>query len=309
MLRRHCTRPFHPASAAAPFLAAALLIVAVAGPAYAQGSSTEGIGGVMIGAHLVHPKPAPPPPGIGPMYQAYAVVTGTDMRQRPWGFAKCLGEVLVKVSGDPALKDDPRTAKLSAHADRFVAAFNYTDLMAGDPLHDDQGTFDRPYRLMVYFDPKRVDSALAQLGERPWLGARPVIMPLLLVEGPKPPAYVLSADIPAGAEQRGSFDHAASELGMKVRFPGPAELAAWDVSATHFPSPTSQPPASRAGNEMVVLGTLQWSETLPGWIGSWRTRWHGTLYSWGVQGVSYDAAFGDIVSGAVWLASGRGPPK
>jgi uncharacterized protein len=40
--------------------------------------------------------------------QAYAIVTGTDMRQRPWGMAQCLREVLVKVSGDPVLKDDPR---------------------------------------------------------------------------------------------------------------------------------------------------------------------------------------------------------
>jgi hypothetical protein len=53
---------------------------------------------------------------IGAFYEAYAIVTGTDMRQRPWGFAQCLREVLVKVSGDPRLKDDPRVIELAAHA-------------------------------------------------------------------------------------------------------------------------------------------------------------------------------------------------
>jgi hypothetical protein len=34
-------------------------------------------------------------------YQATAIVTGYDMRSRPAGFAHCLREVLVKVSGEP----------------------------------------------------------------------------------------------------------------------------------------------------------------------------------------------------------------
>jgi hypothetical protein len=84
------------------------------------------------------------------MYRADAIVTGTDMRQRPWGFAQTLREVLVKSSGDPRLKDDPRTAQLAQHADRFVACFDYVDMMAAVPLHDDQGTSDRPHKLSVY---------------------------------------------------------------------------------------------------------------------------------------------------------------
>ena len=289
-------------------LSAALL--AAAGPsarAQPPSSSDVGPGFTGTGTYLLAPKPsAPPPPGIGPMYRAYAVVTGTDMRQRPWGFARCLREVLVKVSADPRLANDPRTAALAAHADRFVAWFGYVDLMANDPLHDEQGTYDRPYRLTVYFDPARIDAALARLGEHPWRGTRPVIVPVLLVTGPKPPSYVLSADIQAGAAERGAFITAATEFGMAVRFPGKAELSAWNISAMDFPP---KPPASPAPGEMVVLGTLQWSETLPGWIGSWHTRWQGAAYSWGISGVNYDAAFRDIVGGAVLLASGRGRPE
>src|SRR5262249_50810169 len=90
---------------------------------------------------------------IGPFYQAYAIVTGTDVRQRPWGMAQCLREVFVKVSGDPRLKEDPRVLELATHADRFVASFDYVDLMAGIPKKDDQGSYDRPHKLTVRFDP------------------------------------------------------------------------------------------------------------------------------------------------------------
>ena len=247
-------------------------------------------------------------PDISGLYQAYAIVTGTDMRQRPWGFAQCLREVLVKVSGDPRLKDDPRVAELAAQADRFVASFDYVDMMAGIPRKDDQGSYDRPHRLTVRFAPARIDGVLAELGAQPWRGARPVVVPVLLVRGRKPPPYVLSAEIPAGSEQRGSFDTAAEEFGIKVRIPGDAELAAWDVSVDRFPFPAAPPPMSNTPGEAIVAGTLEWSETLPGWVGAWRTRSFGVDYVWAIGGVSYDAAFRDIVGNVVLLASGRGTP-
>jgi hypothetical protein len=141
---------------------------------------------------------APCPPGIDPLYQANVIVTGTDMRQRPWGFAQTLRTVLVKSSGDPRLKDDPRLADLTAHADTLVLCFSYADMMAGIPLHDDQGTYDRPHKLTVTFDPAKIDAILAQFGDKPWRGTRPVIVPVILVHGPKPPPYLLNAETPRG---------------------------------------------------------------------------------------------------------------
>jgi uncharacterized protein len=244
------------------------------------------------------------PPDIGSMYRASAIVTGTDMRQRPWGFAQALREVLVKSSGAPRLKDDPRAVQLAEHADRFVACFGYVDMMAGVPLHDDQGTSDRPHQLNVYFIPAKIDAILAQFGEKPWRGKRPVVVPVLLVHGRKPPPYVLSADIPAGAEQRGAFAVAASQFGMKVRLPSDAELGAWGVGIGHLPSDL---PMVKAG-EAIVVGSLDWNEALPGWIGKWRMHWQGTDYDWGISGVNYDAAFRNIVRGVVLVASGAGLP-
>lgn len=265
-----------------------------------------GLFGLVLVGSLIAAAPARAD-DFGQFYRAYAIVTGTDMRQRPWGMAQCLREVLVKVSGDPRLKDDPRVLEFAAHADRFVASFDYADMMAGIPKKDDQGSYDRPHKLTVRFEPEKIDGILSDLGGKPWLGERPFVVPVLLVHGPKPPAYILSAETPRGIEQRGAFANAAGEFGMNVRIPSDAELAAWGVSGDRFPFPNAPPPDAKP-NEAIVVGTLDWSEASPGWIGSWRTRWKGTDHAWGIKGVNYDAAFRDIVQGVVLLASGRGMP-
>lgn len=115
---------------------------------------------------------------------------------------------------------------------------------------------------------------------------------------------LLSAEIPAGKEQRGSFTTAASQLGMSVSIPSGVEFLGWGATVGHFPN---DPPPSSAG-QAVVLGTLDWSETLPGWIGKWRMRWHGNDYAWGISGVNYDAAFRNIVRGVMLVSSEAGLP-
>jgi hypothetical protein len=72
-----------------------------------------------------------------------------------------------------------------------------------------------------------------------------------------------------------------------------------------IPYPQGPRPRQNQG-EAIVVGTLEWSETTPGWIGSWRTRWRGVDHAWRISGVNYDAAFRDIVRGVDLLASGRG---
>jgi hypothetical protein len=115
---------------------------------------------------------------------------------------------------------------------------------------------------------------------------------------------VLSAEEPRGEDQRGSFRIWADAFGLQVRFPDPAELGEWGASADHFPT---APPASPAG-ETIVLGTLDWNDDLPGWVGRWRLNWHGADHSWGVSGVNYDAAFRDILRGVAQVGSGKGSP-
>jgi hypothetical protein len=239
----------------------------------------------------------------GEFYQATVIVTGTDMRSRPHGFGQALRAVLVNVSGEPRLQDDPRVSPLAAHADAWVASFSYVDRMAGRPVHDEQGTRDRPYNLTVKFIPAQIDKALADLGQRPWLGARPVVVPVLAVRIGTA-SYLLSAESPDGAAQRASFADMARDFDMKVRFPSEADVTAWGVTPGRFPSPHT----TAAAGDALVAGTLEFDESLPGWVGKWRWRWRGVDYSWGIKGVSFDKAFRDICRGVLRVASGHGAP-
>jgi uncharacterized protein len=237
------------------------------------------------------------------LYQATAIVTGTDMRSRPTGFAQCLRDVLVKVSGEPRLRNDPRVADLAAHPDTLFTSFNYVDQMAGKKVHDDQGTYDRSYNLTVNFDPARIDKALMDLGDGPWRGERPVIVPVLTVHG-FAASYLLSAESPAGAEQRAAFASVARDYGLAVRFPTDAEFAAWGVTLDQVPSV----PAASSPGDARVAGALAFDRSLPGWVGSWQMRSRGVDYEWRIADVNYDEAFRDIVRGVLRVASGHGAP-
>ncbi len=249
-------------------------------------------------------KAQAPDPGL---YRADTIVTGTDMRSRPAGFAECLRQVLVKVSGEPKLRDDPRVAALAAHADQFVTRFTYVDPRAAIRPHDDQGTYDRSQNLTVWFDPSRIDTTLTELGDPPWRGPRPVIVPVLVVRGmgvPHTATYLLSAEAQGEAQmQRQSFANSAATYGMAVRIPTDAELAAWGIKTAGFPAPPAQKDAA------VVAGTLEFRPAALGWVGSWRLRWHDQTYRWGDSGVGFDEAFDDLVRGAMRIVSGHGGPQ
>jgi uncharacterized protein len=117
-------------------------------------------------------------------------------------------------------------------------------------------------------------------------------------------SYLLSAETPQGVEQRAAFANVAGEHGMNYRIPTEAELAAWGVTPGEVPAPQAEPPPDQA----LVVGTLEFDESLPGWTRSWRMRWRDVDYAWQISGVNFDEAFRDIVRGVVRTASGHGGP-
>lgn len=237
-----------------------------------------------------HLYPQPPPLKL---YEARVVVTGTDMRSRPAGLAACLADVLVKVSGDPALLHDPRVAALGPGAREFAYGYDYVDRMAGLKVGDSQGTSDRPYYLTVHFIPERVDAALRQLGEAPYTGKRPTLLPIVLVEGARQ-TFVLTSDGYHFYGQPDAFADAADRYFMKLHLPRAGELADGDALAS--------------ADLLPVTGTLVWSDVEHGWIARWNADWQGHSAHWGVSGVGFDVAFRDAVAGALALVSGHAPP-
>ena len=103
----------------------------------------------------------------GTLYEAQAIVTGQREPERTRALPGCFLDVLVKVSGEPRLIGDRRLLPLQAKTADFVESFRYHDRMAGMPVHDEQGTRDRPYDLIVRFDVGKIDAALDSLGLKP----------------------------------------------------------------------------------------------------------------------------------------------
>ena len=106
------------------------------------------------------------------LYRAQAIVTGQGEANRIIGFASCLEDVLIKVSGAQKLAGDRRLAAYKSNAKGFVRAFSYHDQMSGTPIRDEQGTRRRPYDLIVEFDEEKIDDLLRALASSPGLRSR-----------------------------------------------------------------------------------------------------------------------------------------
>ena len=52
-----------------------------------------------------------------------------------------------------------------------------------------------------------------------------------------------------------------------------------------------------SGQQVLAAGTLEFDEAKAGWVGSWRMRWHGADYTWGISRVNFDEAFRDLMRG------------
>jgi len=241
------------------------------------------------------------------IYQATELVTGSDIRQRPIGFARCLRDVIVKATGNPELASDPRLMDLMKNADFYVAYYLYRDEFEGFHHHDDQGTYDRPYELTVQFDPPKIDSLLMTLGEKPWTVKRPTLVPVILVRGYDPPYRIdhvlssdLSSDDPVIADQRRSLEHFTDKYGIYLDVPTAADITAWGPDGSK---------AALSPNFALVSGTLTFRLDSGGWTGQWHLRWNGVEHTWGTKGVSFDNAYNNLVTGAVRILSAdRGQP-
>ncbi|MGT2468819.1 DUF2066 domain-containing protein [Mesorhizobium atlanticum] len=116
------------------------------------------------------------------LYQAQTIVTGTGDENRQIGFKDCLDKVLVKVSGDQRVTQKAEMLALR-EGGRFRRDPSATTTGSRDiPVHDEQGTHDRPHDLTCLYKPAVVDKLLAQLGSRPWVGERPPIAVFMTAE-------------------------------------------------------------------------------------------------------------------------------
>jgi hypothetical protein len=244
------------------------------------------------------------------LYRAQAVVTGQGEANRTLGFASCLEDVLIKVSGALKLAGDPRLAAYKSSAGDFVKAYRYHDQMSGTPTRDEQGTRDRPYDLIVDFDDKKVDGLLKTLGLTPWLSHRPVLAVFVEMEQ-GPTRYMVTADAEHAAAPRDSLLAAAAKRGMNIVLPRVAALAKPGIDGAALMAVPPSTWAARAveqGGEVALLGRLLWDDQELGWATEWQMEWQGRPHRWRLRGVTFDEAFRRAIGGAAQILSNNGDP-
>ena len=221
------------------------------------------------------------------------VVTGTDARSRPAGLGQALAQVLAKVSGNPALLDDPHVAALAPAAPGLVASLAYLDQMSDLPHHDEQGSRDRPYDLLVRFDAASLDAMLEGLGETPWRTRPPILLDVRIDPRSGPP-MPLRADTDADERHRAALLAAADGAGLQVVLP---------LDRTAAPGP-ARPDLAPPPPALALRGTVSWVEGA-GWTGRFALPWRGRDHAWQVEGVSFDEAYRVAMRGTARVLSGH----
>jgi uncharacterized protein len=251
-------------------------------------------------------------PGFtGNIYQTRAIVTGEREETRLPALGQCLKDVLKKVSGDPAIDRDPRVEAFASQAQAYIKSFSYRDRMEGIPIHDEQGTRDRPYDLTVDFQPEKIDELLQILGQRPWTARRPTIVVLLAVKY-EARSYLLTGDADEGFDQRESFISAAWLTGMPMTLPSTAAFSEAGMTAEKLPmaDPGELTKFARAsGGGIVLVGSIAWNKGMLGWKGDWQLYSDDGPHHWQIRNVNFDAAFRSAMRGAAQVLSGNGEPQ
>ena len=250
------------------------------------------------------------PESLDDVYTTRAVVTGKDERNRPLGFKLCFEDVLIKASGDASIVSDNRFERLAADAGQYVSTFSYRDRLEGKPVHDEQGTYDRPHFLTCRFDRQKIDSVLKTLGRKPWLGHRTRLVMLVAVHGRKS-SGILSSDGTFDPDMRESLANAAQRYGLTVSLPSVAILQSNHIgieTAAITPGDRLLRIAELSDSELSLVGDLRWSDAALGWIATWSLEASGQRHHWSVSGVNYDEAFRNAVRGAARVLSGNGEP-
>ena len=242
------------------------------------------------------------------LYRAKVTVTGQGEANRMIGFAACLEDVLIKVSGAQKLSGDRRLAAYKSKAKDLVTAFSYRDQFSGKPIRDEQGTRDRPYDLTVEFEEGKIDDILKALGLKPWLSHRPRLAVFVEMEqGPR--NYIVTADGTQSDLQRDSLLAAADRRGMGIVLPSTAALAKSNITGAELrtaPFPALAPVAAEQGGEVVLVGRLVWDDRELGWATQWQMDWRGRTHRWQIRGVTFDEAFRRGIGGAAQILSGNG---
>ncbi len=173
------------------------------------------------------------------LYQATAPLTGRSEAGQEAAFEAALRTVLVKVTGQRAVDQDPAVAALIAGARRYVQQYR--------PAADNQ--------LWVAFDSAALDRWLIQNNQPLWGGERPTTFVWLAVQSAQGGMVITAED--STSPIKAEFSAAAAQRGIPVLWPSAAELARNHLDFTAVSAATPATLAEighRSGGEGTLIG-------------------------------------------------------
>jgi len=226
------------------------------------------------------------------LFRAETIITGTEEPERSRGLREAFGELLVKLTGNAGIRQDPALAPLLDRAGEFVESIELEDRMRGIPVHDEQGTRERPHYLRVRFQAEAVERALAERGIELWGADRPLVAVWLAVRTPGED-YVLQAQGPKGYGQRLAFEETARRIGLPIAI---APLAAGETEPSPSESANFEAASLTGADSGVTLfGTLD-LRSGGYWDAEWLLHGSGADERWTLQRTSFDTAIKEALA-------------
>jgi hypothetical protein len=242
------------------------------------------------------------------IHDGKTIVTGQRDETRIPGFKRALVDALKKASGDPDIKPDEVLAATGGKAEAFVKSYSEHDRMADIPIHDEQGTRDRPFDLVVDFHAAKIDALLKALGRQAWLSTRPQVLFLLVVHFDSN-SYILTSDDDQGTDQRGALVATAWQAGLPIALPtvegvGRAGLVPNEL----YPASVdiAEKLRRKLGIHVLMVGSIAWKSGMLGWKADWNFDAEGENHHWHIEDVNFDDAFRSAMRGAAKILSGNG---
>jgi uncharacterized protein len=224
--------------------------------------STAGKGVVADALNANDPnKPAakPKPVRDPALYRGESVMDTLGDNAKRIATAQALGQVIVKLTGNPAANGNPVIRRAMPNAATLVADTSTRqdgDTASGMPVYKNV--------LVVSFDPESVDALIGAAGLKYWTGARPRPILWLAIDDGRGPRLVTSQQLSVvkPLAVRGL------ERGMRFLLPGgnSVEQAAtnsiWTLNAAAM-----QPLTARYQNNAQVIGKMY--RSVSGWSAQW----------------------------------------
>jgi len=218
------------------------------------------------------------------LYRAKIPANTQSVEERKPLLGSALAEVLVKVTGNTNVINNPKIKSYLANPSQFVQEYTYETVMPANP---------KPFMLEVWFNPESVNKLLRGTGVPLWGQSRPLILTYLDYQGLNATPEILGDSSPGNVVTL--VKQKFSGRGLPVIFPTMdatdlSQINVNDVNTFAFPALINS--AKRYGSEGILLGKI--TQRPNDFVTQWKFRLGAKEWVWNFTGSSLDAILDNL---------------